>query len=149
MPPRKKRASHSEITPSTPSSATGRERPLVLVVDDLPDNREMYAEYLEYSGYEVISAADGRRAVELAQERVPDVILMDISLPEIDGLAAARLLREDPRTKDVVILVLTGHVEAHYRQRAQEAGCDMFVAKPCLPSDVATHVATFLERRRS
>src|SRR5262245_199695 len=77
---------------ATALEAAVHQPPLVLVVDDLPDNREMYVEFLEYSGYAVLSASDGKRAVELARERRPDVILMDISLPIIDGLAAARML---------------------------------------------------------
>jgi CheY-like chemotaxis protein len=107
--------------------------PLVLVVDDFEDNRAMYAVYLTYSGYEVIEAADGVEAVDLATGRLPDLIVMDLSLPLMDGWEATRRLKADPRTQHIPIVALTGHALAPHSRDAEKAGCDAFLSKPCLP----------------
>jgi CheY-like chemotaxis protein len=86
-----------------------RPQPLVLIVDDFEDNREMYAEYLSYSGYRVEQASDGEQAVELAQRIRPDVVVMDLSLPVMDGWEATRRLKSDPRTRNIPVIALTGH----------------------------------------
>jgi two-component system cell cycle response regulator DivK len=110
-----------------------RTTPLVLVVDDFDDNRAMYAVYLTYSGYEVIEAADGVEAVDMATRRLPDIIVMDLSLPLMDGWEATRRLKGDPRTQHIPIVALTGHALAPHSRDAERAGCDAFLAKPCLP----------------
>lgn len=110
-----------------------REAPLVLVVDDFQDNREMFAEYLALSGFRVAQAVNGREALERAFALLPDVILMDLSLPELDGWEATRRLKRDPRTHHIPVVALTGHVLADHAREAREAGCDGFLAKPCLP----------------
>jgi CheY-like chemotaxis protein len=119
--------------------------PVVLVVDDFVDNREMYGEYLEHVGFRVLEAADGATAIAVARAERPAVIVMDLSLPGIDGWEATRILKDDPATRDIVIVALTGHAEAMSKARALEAGCDLFVAKPCLPADVAEHVTRALD----
>jgi CheY-like chemotaxis protein len=113
--------------------AEGRSRRLVLVVDDFEDNRAMYAVYLTYSGYDVVEAGDGREAIEVAARRMPDVIVMDLTLPVMDGLEATRRLKADERTRHIPIIALTGHAQAGQSNDAREAGCDAFLAKPCLP----------------
>lgn len=134
-----------ELVAVRPGGAPAR----VLVVDDLRDNREMYVEYLEFHGYVVLSATDGRQAVEIARTQRPDLIVMDMSLPELNGWEATRILRESPETRDIIIIALSGHADAPARKRAMRSGCDMFVAKPCLPQDLLAHVrAQLLDRSR-
>jgi len=125
-----------------------RQQPLVLVVEDYQDAREMYAEYLRFSGYDVIEAANGYEAVERATEKLPDIILMDLALPRMDGWEATRRLKADPRTKDIVIVALTGHALAGHADRAQEAGCDSFVTKPCLPDALVAEIQRMLGSAR-
>src|ERR1700743_1212745 len=119
--------------PHRASRAGGRTRRLVLVVDDFDDNRAMYAVYLTYSGYDVVEAGDGREAIEVASRRLPDVIIMDLTLPVMDGLEATRRLKADERTRHIPIIALTGHAQAGQSNDARAAGCDAFLAKPCLP----------------
>ncbi len=107
---------------------------LVLLVDDFEDSRAMYAEYLTLSGYRVIQAADGREALARTRELAPDLIVMDLALPGMDGWAATRALKSDPRTREVRIIALTGHAGARDAARAHEVGCDALLLKPCMPS---------------
>ena len=79
------------------------DKPLVLVVDDFQDNREMYCEYLAFAGFRVIEAANGQEAVDQAFEKLPDVIIMDLSLPVMDGWEATRLLKRDERTRTIPV----------------------------------------------
>jgi two-component system, cell cycle response regulator DivK len=123
------------------------EMPLVLVVDDYQDAREMYAEYLSFSGFRVVEAATGTEAVEKALALQPDVILMDLSLPGMDGWAATRQLKSDDRTKRIPVLALTGHALAGASEGARLAGCDAFVTKPCLPDELVVEVRRMLRRR--
>ena len=104
--------------------------PLVLVVDDVDHGREIFAEYLEFRGFRVATAADGLEAMEKAFELRPDVILMDLSLPGIDGWEATRRLKQDERTRDIPIIALTALAMASDEQMAREAGCDDFDTKP-------------------
>ena len=119
----------------------------MLVVDDFEDNRAMYAEYLSYSGYRVEQAADGEQAVELATRLVPDVVVMDLSLPGMDGWEATRRLKADARTRDVPVIALTGHALAGHSRTARDAGCDAFLAKPCLPETLVEKVQELLRAR--
>jgi two-component system cell cycle response regulator DivK len=111
-------------------------------VDDFEDNRAMYAEYLKHAGYRVIEAENGRVAVDRARESLPDVVVMDLSLPVMDGWEATRELKGDGRTSRIPVIALTGHALAGHSQSAREAGCDEFLTKPCLPK-------TLLEKLRS
>jgi two-component system, cell cycle response regulator DivK len=120
-------------------------RPLVLVVDDFADNREMYSEYLSFSGYEVIEAQNGKEAVEAAQAKMPDIIIMDLSLPVMDGWEATRRLKSDERTRRIPVVALTGHALAGHSKGAREAGCDSFLAKPCLPDQLVAEIKRMLE----
>jgi len=105
----------------------------VLIVDDFEDNRQMYAEFLTYSGYHVLEATDGAEAIAKAKELAPDLVVMDLSLPVMDGWEATRRLKGDPTTRHIPILALTGHSFDGHSQEARDAGCDGFLAKPCLP----------------
>ncbi|NTX05335.1 response regulator [Myxococcus sp. CA051A] len=127
------------------SDASGGGRKRVLVVDDFDDAREMYAEYLEFVGFEVDTARDGMEAVEKAQSSEPDIILMDLSLPVMDGWEATRRIKQDLRTRDIPVMALTGHVLAGNAEHAREAGADEFVAKPCLPQDLENKIRNMLK----
>ena len=128
---------------------TKSERPCVLLVDDYPDAREMYSEYLQYSGFDVIEAGNGIEALQQAIEREPDIILMDLSLPVMDGWEATRRLKADRRTARIPVVALTGHALAGISEGARRAGCDAFVTKPCLPEDLVKEIRKVLEQPTS
>ena len=118
--------------------------PLVLIVDDYQDAREMYAEYLEFSGFRVAEARNGAEAVEKAFALRPSVILMDLSLPVMDGWEATRRLKADVRTRSIPVVALTGHALDGHSREAQEAGCVAYVTKPCLPDALVIEVRRVL-----
>jgi two-component system cell cycle response regulator DivK len=121
-------------------------RPRVLLVDDYPDAREMYSEYLEFSGFDVVEAGNGMEALQRAVDTTPDIILMDLSLPVMDGWEATRRLKADQRTKAIPVVALTGHALAGISEGAKQAGCDAFVTKPCLPEDLVREIRKILDR---
>jgi CheY-like chemotaxis protein len=121
------------------------EAPLVLVVDDFEDNRAMYVEYLEFQGFRVAEAVNGEEAVEQATKLKPALVVMDLSLPVMDGWEATRRLKANPKTKDIVVIALTGHAEASHAKKALDAGCDDFVAKPCLPDQLVQRIREHVE----
>ena len=123
--------------------------PLVLVVDDFQDNREMYAEYLAFSGFRVIQAANGKEALDQAFANRPDIIIMDLSLPVMDGWEATRRLKADQRTNAIPVVALTGHALAGISEGAKKAGCDAFVTKPCLPEDLVKEIRKILDASSS
>src|ERR1700688_3370809 len=124
---------------------TKAERPRVLLVDDYPDAREMYSEYLEFSGFDVVEAGNGMEALQRAADEGPDIILMDLSLPVMDGWEATRRLKADKRTASIPVVALTGHALAGISEGARKAGCDAFVTKPCLPEDLVKEIRKVLE----
>jgi two-component system cell cycle response regulator DivK len=128
-----------------PGSGARLRRPAVLVVDDVADNREMYMEYLKFAGFSVLGAVDGATAIEAARSHHPAVIVMDLSMPGIDGCGATRALKGDPSTRDIAIFAVTGHAEASYREQATLAGCDLFIAKPCSPQELVEHICRHLD----
>ena len=121
--------------------------PLVLIVDDFQDNREMYAEFLRFSGLRVEEAVNGHEALDKAGALLPDLIVMDLSLPGMDGWEATRRLKGEPATKHIPVLALTGHALAGYSEGARRAGCDAFVTKPCLPEDLLAQIKRMLDGR--
>ena len=127
-----------------PASTTAREQPLVLVVEDYQDAREMYAAYLQFSGFEVAEAGNGIEAIDKTHELMPDIVLMDLALPRMDGWEATKRLKSDPRTRHIPIVALTGHALAGASEGAKRAGCDSFVTKPCLPDDLVVEVKRML-----
>jgi two-component system cell cycle response regulator DivK len=120
-------------------------QPRVLLVDDCPDAREMYAEYLEFSGFEVVQAGNGMEALERAVDSAPDIILMDLSLPVMDGWEATRRLKADARTASIPVVALTGHELVGLLERACNVECDGLVTKPCLPEDLLQEIRRMLE----
>jgi CheY-like chemotaxis protein len=132
--------------PSLPQTVRGSTvaRPRVLLVDDYPDAREMYSEYLKFSGFDVVEAANGAEALQRAIDTAPDIILMDLSLPLMDGWEATRRLKKDERTADIPVIALTGHALVGMFEGAKLAGCDGFVTKPCLPEDLVKEIRQVL-----
>jgi CheY-like chemotaxis protein len=121
---------------------------LVLVVDDFDDNRSMYAEYLAASGYRVEEASDGAGAIEKAFACRPDIIVMDLSLPVLDGWEATRRIRADERTRATPIIALTGHTFGERGSRdLRETGCDAVLTKPCLPDRLVATIEQLLAPR--
>ncbi|HVG08682.1 MAG TPA: response regulator [Thermoanaerobaculia bacterium] len=121
--------------------------PLVLVVDDVAHGREIFAEYLEFRGFRVATASDGLEALDKAFELLPDIILMDLSLPQLDGWEATRRLKGDDRTRTIPIIALTAHALASAHDKAMAAGCDSVVTKPCVPRDLEAEVRRQLAAR--
>ena len=122
--------------------------PTVLIVEDNLDNRMIYRTILEHYGYEVLEAADGEAGVRLARERLPDLVLMDISIPIIDGHEATRMLKADQATAHIPVIALTAHAMAEDRLLAAEAGCDAYLAKPAEPKQVAAEVRRLISIAR-
>lgn len=130
------------------SGAPERERPLGLVVDDYHDGRDIACRILESIGMRTIQAANGPDALDAVQRHRPDILLLDLALPGMDGWTVARRLREDPATADLPILAYTAHAERGFLERAREAGCDAVLTKPCPPRELAASVERLLESRR-
>ena len=104
--------------------------PKILLIEDNEMNRNMLSRRLERKGYQVLLAVDGQNGMVLARAESPDLILMDMSLPVLDGWEASRQLKADPQTRLVPIIALTAHAMAGDRERAIEAGCDDYDTKP-------------------
>ena len=104
--------------------------PKLLLVEDNEENRDGLSRHLRRKGYEVLVAADGRQGVETARTQAPDLILMDMSLPVLDGWEATRLLKATAETRHIPVIALTAHAMAGDREKALEAGCDEYDTKP-------------------
>lgn len=113
---------------------------LVLIVDDYADAREMCAEYLDLCGFRVEQACDGAEALKKAAHLRPDVILMDLSLPDIDGVEVARRLKAASETAGIAIIALTGHGTEEHADKARAAGCVSFLVKPCQPDAMISEI---------
>lgn len=120
---------------------------LVLLVEDVEDNRELARFLLESEGYQVIEAHDGAEAVALARSRKPDLILMDLSLPVMDGWEAAGTLKADPQTAEMPIVAVTAHAMSGDAERVIEAGFDGYIAKPLEVGSFGPQIRSFLERK--
>ena len=125
--------------------ATQRTQPLVLLAEDFEDARELYRDYLEFSGFSVETASNGKDAIAQAIALQPDLILMDASMPVLDGWQATRELKSNPVTQHIPVLALTAHAFDDARQQGKSVGCDGFVIKPCLPDDLVSRVRETLE----
>ena len=104
--------------------------PKILLVEDNEMNRDMLSRRLERRSFNVIIAVDGQQGVELAQSEVPDLILMDMSLPVVDGWTATRTIKDNPATANIPVIALTAHAMSADRQKALAAGCDDYDTKP-------------------
>lgn len=116
----------------------------ILVVEDDADNRKIVVKVLTREGYETLEAADGRVALSLARAELPDLIMMDLGIPHVDGLEASRQLKADPRSADIPIIALTAFAQRGDEERARKAGCDGYLSKPCRPQTIRDAVRRFL-----
>ncbi len=103
---------------------------LILIVEDEPRNLTLLRDLLQVSGYKTIEATDGEQGVELVKAKKPDLILMDVQMPKMDGLEATRILKADASTGNIPVLVLTSYAMKGDKERILEAGCDGYLAKP-------------------
>jgi two-component system, cell cycle response regulator DivK len=135
---------------SLPGQRRSRRRlPVVLIADDTTDTRDLYADYFQARGFSVVTAPDGATAVHAAREYVPDVIVMDLAMPQIDGITAVRRIKADARTQRSRVILLTGYPHRVVEWGAFEAGADLFLTKPCLPEVLERYVNRLRRPRRS
>ena len=116
----------------------------ILVVEDQEDNRQILRDLLSHSGYDMIEAENGELALTQAAKHHPDLILMDIQLPVLDGYEATRRLKADPKLKAIPIIVITSYALSGDEQKARAAGCDAYVAKPYSPRALLAKIREFL-----
>jgi two-component system cell cycle response regulator DivK len=121
--------------------------PTILLVEDNEDNLHIYSTILNYAGYRVVEATDGEAGLASARSNLPDLILMDVSLPKMDGYEATRQLKADQATAHIPIIALTAHALPADRERALQAGCDGYIAKPAEPRVVLAEVQRTLASR--
>jgi CheY-like chemotaxis protein len=133
---------HEEI--GITMTATPVERSLILIVEDDEDSREVYKEILSENGFDVDTAASAEEGLRLARERHPNAILMDISLPDMDGWNVTLQLKADPGTMDIPVIIVTAYAFPEDRARAIRVGCDGFLTKPCEPSRVLAEIQRLL-----
>jgi CheY-like chemotaxis protein len=121
----------------------------ILLVEDNEMNRDMLSRRLAKRGYEVVIAVEGEQGVALAHSSSPDLVLMDMSLPVLDGWEATRRLKGDPATRDIPIIALTAHAMAGDREKASAAGCDDFDTKPVELPRLLSKIEGLLQKRTS
>jgi len=124
----------------------GPRKPLVLIADDMQDARDIYAAYLEVRGFRAVTARDGEQAVEVATSERPDVIVMDLTMPKMDGIEATRRIKRNPRTRKIPVIMLTGYGQRAIEGGALEAGAAVFLTKPCPPDELEAAVRRLLDR---
>jgi CheY-like chemotaxis protein len=118
----------------------------VLIVEDEKDNMDLFCQILNYHGCVVLKAEDGREAINLAQSEEPDLILMDLSLPALDGWEATRTIKAIPRLARIPIVALTAHAMVGDRERALRAGCDGYISKPIEVTRFFDQLLEYLEQ---
>ena len=122
--------------------------PLILIAEDDEDTYELYSEFLASSGYSVIGACNGVEAVETAIRSRPDLVLMDVALPLRNGLDAAKMLKSEPRTRKIPILILSGFVQNCFNELTRQAGADAFLCKPCPLDRLLAEIERLVAPRR-
>jgi len=123
--------------------------PKILLVEDNEMNRDMLSRRLIRSGYEVVLALDGAQGVALAASEAPDVVLMDMSLPVLDGWEATRRLKSDPKTRTLPVIAMTAHARAGDEAKARQAGCDDFDTKPVEYTRLLSKIEGLLQKRKA
>ena len=118
----------------------------ILVVEDQEDNRQILRDLLASSGFLMIEAHDGEQALAMARSQRPDLILMDIQLPLVDGYEATRGIKRDPALKHIPVIAVTSYALSGDEEKAREAGCDAYVAKPYSTRHLLAKIGQFLER---
>ena len=132
--------------PRSPGETVVREKTILLIEDDR-DSREIYGAMLRHSGCQVVEATDGREGIRLAREHRPDVIVMDLGLPGMDGWAATATLKSDPSTSHIPVVAVTVHVQTFEREHATRVGCDTLLDKPCSPARLMGEITRVLHDR--
>lgn len=117
----------------------------ILLVEDNPHNRKIFSGMLTHAGFKVIEAADGGQALTLVGKERIDLVLMDLSIPVVDGWEVTRRLKADPRFKALPVIALTAHAMRGDEERAMEAGCNGYLTKPISPSKVVAAVKNYLK----
>jgi CheY-like chemotaxis protein len=112
----------------------------VLIADDTDHTRELYEEYFTARGFNVVTANDGANAIQAALEHVPDVVVMDLAMPEFDGITAVHRLKQSGRLRDTSIIMLTCYASIDVGRAALQIGVDLFLTKPCLPEHLERHI---------
>jgi DNA-binding response OmpR family regulator len=130
----------------TPAEAGEQSRPLVLVVEDDPHDWEIYGKILWYNGYDVFYAAEAEEGYRLALEHRPDLILLDLMLPRVDGLTLCRRIKGDPGLADIPIIVLSGRPFTEFGDTVLELGCRAYLEKPISPVEVLHRVEELIGR---
>lgn len=120
-------------------------QPKILVVEDNQDNREMVVKVLKFNGYEVVEAVDGEEAIKKARAENPDLILLDIYLPKMDGYEAAKRLKGDSDLRHIPIIALTAHAMKGNREEALAVGCDGYIPKPINVRELPKQIERFLK----
>lgn len=131
----------------SPTGSNGRRQPLIVVADDDRDTRELYRAFFDLSGFQTAEAANGHQALLMARRLKPDVLLTDLVLPDMDGITVTRMLKQDPQTAAVRVLLVTGYAFDGLERRATDAGADRALIKPCLPNAVLREVHRALQRK--
>lgn len=128
------------------SAEESRERPLVLVVEDNPHDWEIYGKILWYNGFDVLYAAQGSEGLRLCREHRPDLLLLDVGLPDMTGLDLCAEIRRSARTADIPVIMLSARARQEYGPRAERAGCSQYLEKPIGPIDVLHAVEQLVGR---
>ena len=115
-----------------------------MIVEDDADSQYVYKAYLEHKGFEVVGAQTGEEGLRLAREGHPDAILMDISMPGMDGWEITRRLKADAATREIPVIAITAHAFPEDREKSREVGCEAFLTKPCDPGDVLAEILRVL-----
>ena len=118
----------------------------ILVIDDHSINRKLFESVLKSAGYDVSSEGDAMSGISRARLEVPDLIIMDINLPELDGLSATRQIKADPVLRSVPVIAITAHATKEFENRSREAGCDGFITKPISPPAFLEAIRPHLSR---
>lgn len=121
----------------------------ILIAEDDPDIRSIVQDILEANSFKTVIAMDGKQALELVQKEKPDLLVLDLSMPGVDGWQVAQALRKDPSTKTLPLLALTAHTMAGDCERAIKAGCDSFLAKPFNPDALLAEIKRLLQNKRA
>jgi CheY-like chemotaxis protein len=119
---------------------------VILIVEDDPKNLKLIRDLLQIRGYTTLEATDGKQGVDMAREKMPDLILMDIQMPVMDGFEAISILKADPVTKSIPIIALTAFAMQGDREKCMEAGCNDYITKPLDTRAFVTKVKEYLEK---
>jgi len=117
----------------------------ILIVEDTEDNRQILRDLLTHAGFDLLEAGDGAEGVEMAARHHPDLILMDIQLPNVDGYEATRRIKADPELKEIPVIAVTSYALSDDKSKATAVGCDAYVAKPFSPRAILAKINEFLQ----